>query len=68
MGKAQQDASDAITAAATAQATADGKVTTYFQDTTPTAEAAGDLWIDTDDGNKLHRWDGTQWLECRTRG
>lgn len=68
VGKAQQDASDAITAAATAQATADGKVTTYFQAAEPTAEALGDLWMDTDDGNKLYRWDGSQWVEVQDAG
>jgi len=22
----------------------------------------GDLWIDTDDSNKLYRWSGTKWI------
>ena len=46
----------AVADAATAQGTADGKVTTFYQDAQPTAEADGDLWIDTNDGNKLYRW------------
>jgi len=58
---AQVDASQAISDAATAQGTADGKVTTFFVATAPTAEGIGDLWIDTDDGNKLYRWNGTSW-------
>jgi hypothetical protein len=29
----------------------------------PTALNEGDLWYDTDDGNKLYRWDGAVWIE-----
>jgi ribosomal protein L27 len=58
----------AITAAAGAQATADGKVTTFYQDAAPTAEAVGDLWIDTNDDNKLYRWDGSAWQSARDAG
>jgi putative tail protein/endosialidase-like protein len=36
----------------TAQATADGKITTFFQDAIPTSEGIGDIWIDTNDDNK----------------
>tara|TARA_R110002124_G_scaffold117142_2_gene274016 strand:+ start:1579 stop:3786 length:2208 start_codon:yes stop_codon:yes gene_type:complete len=56
-----QDLGIAINAAAGAQATADGKVATFYQATPPTAEGDGDLWVDTDDGNKLYRWSGTAW-------
>lgn len=47
----------ALAAAESAQTTADGKITAYYQTTQPTvAEHAdlgvGDLWYDTDDGNK----------------
>jgi len=56
------DISTAIAAAATAQATADGKVTTFYQASAPTAEGEGDLWVDTDDGNKLYRWNGSSWV------
>lgn len=64
---AVQDASigTAITAAAGAQATADGKVTTFYTTTAPTAEGVGDLWFDTDDSNKLYRWSGSAWVEAR---
>ena len=51
----------AITAAAGAQGTADGKVTTFYQSGTPTAEGAGDLWVDTGNGNLLKRWSGSAW-------
>lgn len=46
----------AISAAAGAQATADGKVTTFVGPTPPLAEAIGDLWVNTSQGNKLYRW------------
>lgn len=44
-----------------AQATADGKVQSFFQDEAPTAEGVGDLWFDTDNGNVQYRWDGEAW-------
>jgi hypothetical protein len=63
---------DAIDSIATAQATADGKVTTFYQDDAPTAEGDGDLWVDTNDGNRLYRWDSTLatpvWVEVRDSG
>jgi len=45
----------ALSNAATADAKADGKVTTFVGTSAPTATAIGDLWIDTDDNNKLYR-------------
>lgn len=50
-----------------AQATADGKIITFAQASPPTAAAIGDLWIDTDDKNRLYRWSGTQWVEYRDK-
>ena len=41
------------------------KITTYYQTSTPTASAKGDLWIDTDDGNKLYRWNGSTWANVQ---
>lgn len=41
-----------------AQATADGKIKSFYIGSTaeiPTSEGIGDLWIDTDDNNKLYR-------------
>ena len=60
-----QDAgiAEAIAAAADAQSTADGKIVTYYQAAPPTAGAVGDLWVDTDDHNRLYRWDGSQWVD-----
>lgn len=52
----------AIADAAAAQATADGKVVTFVQTSTPTAEGVGDLWFDSDDGYKLYRWNGSSWV------
>ncbi len=52
----------AINDAAGAQATADGKVTTFYSATAPTAEGVGDLWYDTDD-KILYRWNGTNWSQ-----
>jgi hypothetical protein len=62
-----QDAaiSTAITNAATAQSTADGKIVSFYQASAPTAVAEGDFWIDTDDGNRLYRWNGTTWIDGR---
>lgn len=52
----------ALNAAANAQTTADGKIVTFAQNNAPTASDIGDLWIDTDDNNKLYRWSGSQWV------
>jgi hypothetical protein len=52
---------------AAAQATADGKAKTYVQNDEPTGGAynVGDLWIDTNDGNKLYRYNGTAWVSAQ---
>ena len=60
-----QTAIDAAAAAADAQSTADGKITTFAQNDAPTAEGEGDLWIDTNDSNKPYRWNGSAWVEVR---
>lgn len=52
----------AITAASDAQSTADGKIVTFVSASAPTAEAVGDLWIDTANGNVIKRWSGAAWL------
>ncbi|MCA9340017.1 MAG: hypothetical protein KDA17_03855 [Candidatus Saccharibacteria bacterium] len=53
----------AITNAAGAQATADGRVSTFVQASAPTANAAGDLWLDSDDNYNTYRWNGTAWVD-----
>lgn len=35
----------------------------YFQASAPTGSKSGDLWYDTDDGNSLHQYNGTQWVK-----
>ena len=45
----------ALANAAAAQTTANGKNVTFYAASAPTAHAAGDLWFDTDDGNKVYR-------------
>ena len=42
---------------------ANSKNKTFRQSTEPTSGMSnGDIWIDTDDGNKMYIYDGTQWL------
>lgn len=39
-------------------------VDVFRQDNPPAAPiVAGSLWFDTNDGNRLYRWDGTQWID-----
>lgn len=52
----------AIVAAAGAQATADGKVTTFYDDTEPTAEGVGDLWVH-EVTKIVSRWNGSEWVQ-----
>lgn len=41
---------------------AGGGNTTYYQDSAPTGDLTeGDLWFDTNDSNKMYRWNGTSW-------
>lgn len=47
--------SAALTAAEDAQSTADGRIVCFAQAGIPTSTAIGDLWVDTDDNNKLYR-------------
>jgi predicted phage tail protein len=54
----------AIDNAATAQSTADGKITSFIGTSPPVAEGVGDLWVDTDDGNRLYRWNGSSWVDA----
>jgi hypothetical protein len=56
-------ASEAYQRALQAQDTADGKITTYYQTYPPTVNDnpeldLGDLWLDSDDGNKMYRFQG----------
>ena len=54
---------DALTAAGDAQATADGKIMTYAQASAPSGDLdVGDLWIETDNNNRMYRWSGSSWV------
>ena len=62
-GQSSSMAVAAIAAAAAAQDTADGKIDSFFQTTAPASGMAlGDLWFDTDDGNKQYRYNGSTWV------
>jgi len=47
----------------TAQTTADGKNTVYYNATIPSGGTykINDTWFDSDDGNKIYKWNGTAW-------
>lgn len=45
-----------------------GKITTFYQTSTPTAEGVGDLWHDSDDAQRrTYRWSGSAWVEITDR-
>jgi hypothetical protein len=49
---------------------ADGKINSYYQTYPPTTSqdpsmGEGDLWVDSDDKNKLYRYDGSSWRPVR---
>lgn len=58
-------ANNAASSAANAVANSKNKV--YAQNNAPSGSnyLNGDLWIDTNDNNKLYRWDGTKWTDSR---
>ena len=60
-------ADQAKKAADTAQTSADGKNTVFYQTTQPptTGRKTGDTWFDTDDGNRIYRWDGSKWAAAQ---
>ena len=56
-------ATKASTASVTAlTSTVNAKNQTFVQDDAPTAVATGDLWVDSNDNNKLYRWSGSAWV------
>lgn len=63
---------DAMQAAGDAKAIADKKIITFCQDESPTnsndtALSVGDLWIDTNDKNKMYRYDGSKWVDVQDK-
>lgn len=61
------DISGAVNAASGAQTTADGKNTVFRQTSAPTTtgRATGDVWFDTDDGNRIYTWNGSAWASTQ---
>ena len=58
---AEGDISSNASAITGVQTTLGNRNRVFHQATQPTADNAGDLWIDTDDANKLYIWTGTVW-------
>lgn len=50
-----------------AQATADGKINSFYQDNPPigVGEAEGDIWFDTNDGKKQYTYVGGVWVSAQ---
>jgi hypothetical protein len=61
-------ANAAVAAAASAQEAADGKIDSFWQPTAPASGSEGDLWFDTDDGNKVYRRTSGAWVAARDAG
>ena len=55
----------AYIAAVGAQATADGKITTFYQEAMPTAQGIGDMWVKSST-NITYRWNGSTWIAIDT--
>ena len=60
---AGSNASAALQAAQQCVQLVDGKATVFYQASAPTGGtySENDIWFDTDDGNKMYRWDGSAW-------
>lgn len=57
------DIEKAFNEANEARIIADGKIQSFYSAEEPTKDMGiGDLWIDTDDNNKLYRYNGTNWI------
>ena len=50
---------------ATAQTAADSKARTYIGGS-PTGTTDGDIWIDTNNGSMLKRWNGSAWVDAES--
>ena len=65
----ESNAANALSNAATAQSTADGKITTFYQTSAPTTGMSdGDIWFDTDDNNKIYIYQSNSWTLARDSG
>lgn len=58
---------DQVTLAAV-QSTLASKNAIFRATSAPTATATGDLWLDSDDGDKPYRWTGTSWVVVQDIG
>jgi len=67
IGQALIDAATANGLASAAQVTADSKVLTFYDESTPTAEDLGDLWYKPST-KEIKRWDGSTWAAVGTHG
>ena len=43
-------------------------IQTFHQASAPTAENVGDIWIDSDDGDRQYRWSGSSWVDVQDGG
>lgn len=68
MTEIQASIADVLAVAEAAQDTADGKIDSFFQNDPPTVASLGDLWFDTNDGNKIYRYNGTSWVVSQDVG
>lgn len=57
-----QTIGQALAAAQGAQATADGKITAFYQNSAPLEAEEGDLWFDLDDNSKIYYRRSGQWV------
>src|SRR5690625_4533610 len=64
--EAKDEAEEAKQTADNAQQSANGKNTVFYQPAEPSTEGRieDDLWFDTSDGYKPHRFNGTAWVEA----
>lgn len=63
LNTAYSSAVQAIFDAGAAQTTADSKITTFYQVSTPTAKGVGDLWYNSN-LHALYRWSGSSWFRA----
>ena len=52
----------ALATAEAAEATADGKIATYYQTSAPGSASEGDLWFDSNDGYRQYRYTSGTWV------
>lgn len=65
LSTAYEAAKAAHNAAVAAQSAADSKTKAFYQTSAPASSVGlnvNDIWYDTDDGNSMHKWNGTQWV------